>query len=185
VKVDSTEIEGVVVIEPVIHSDARGFFLETYRQARYREAGVDVTFVQDNLSRSVRNTVRGLHLQHPTDQAKLVWVVEGEVLDVAVDVRVGSPTFGQYVSVLLDAERKKQLFVPAGFAHGFAVRSETALFAYKCSAPFTAEHAIGIAWNDPELAVDWGVTDPSLSAADAEAPTLSEVRARLPRWAGP
>jgi dTDP-4-dehydrorhamnose 3,5-epimerase len=182
VKVEETSLPGVVTIEPAVFGDDRGYFLETYRKSRYADRGVDVDFVQDNLSRSARGTIRGLHLQHPSDQAKLVWVIEGEVLDVAVDVRVGSPTFGRHVAVPLDAGSKRQLFIPTGFAHGFLVRSEAATFAYKCSADYSADDAIDIAWDDPQIGIDWGITEPLLSEKDADAPRLDEVMARLPRW---
>ncbi len=181
-KVHQTELPGVLAIEPAVFGDDRGYFLETYRRSRYAEAGIDVEFVQDNLSRSQRGTIRGLHLQHPTDQAKLVWVVEGEVMDVAVDVRVGSPTFARHVVVTLDAQTKRQLFIPTGFAHGFVVRSEHATFAYKCSGPYAADHAIEIAHDDPRIGIDWGVDEPLLSAKDAAAPTLDDVMGRLPRY---
>ena len=184
-KVTPTALPGVLLVEPTVHGDGRGFFLETYNADRYEAAGIDAVFVQDNLSRSSRGTIRGLHLQHPTGQAKLVSVIRGEVLDVAVDVRVGSPTFGQYVSVLLDAERRNQLFVPTGFAHGFLVRSEMALFSYKCSAPYSPDDEINIAYNDASIGVDWGVLDPVLSKRDAAAPALDAVTARLPRWDAP
>lgn len=181
-KVTPTDLPGVFVIEPAVYRDDRGFFVETHRQSRYREAGIDVDFVQDNLSRSSRGTLRGLHLQFPAEQAKLVWVVEGQVLDVAVDVRVGSPSFGRHVSVVLDAGSMRQLFLPAGFAHGFLVQSDSALFAYKCSAEYASEHAIEIAWNDPKIGIDWGIADPILSAKDAGAQLLEDALDRLPRW---
>lgn len=184
-KVTPTALPGVVVVEPTIYRDVRGFFVETYQAERYREAGIAVSFVQDNSSQSARGTLRGLHLQHPTGQAKLVWATVGEVLDVAVDVRVGSPTFGRHVSVVLDAERMNQLFLPAGFAHGFCVKSDTAFFSYKCSDVHAPDHAISIAWNDVDIGIDWGVTDPTVSEKDASAPSLSEVMERLPRWTAP
>ncbi len=183
-KVEETALPGVVLITPAVFGDERGWFYETYQESRYAEAGVRVHFVQDNVSRSTRGTLRGLHLQHPDNQAKLVWVVEGEVLDVAVDVRVGSPTFGRHVAVTLDAASKRQLFIPAGFAHGFVVRSAAAIFAYKCSAPYAPAHALEIAWDDPALGIDWGIAEPILSGKDAAAPSLEEVKDRLPRWDG-
>jgi len=186
VKVTATELPGVLIIEPQVFGDARGSFLETYRASRYREAGIEVDFVQDNLSRSSRGTLRGLHLQHPTGQAKLVSVAQGEVLDVAVDVRRGSPTFGKHVTVVLDSERHNQLFIPRGFAHGFLVRSDEALFTYKCSAPYSPDDELTIAWNDPALAIPWGLPSPLVSDRDAAAVPLEQIDpSRLPRWEAP
>lgn len=173
----------VLLIEPDVFGDARGYFLETWSRERYAALGIDVPFVQDNLSRSSRGVLRGLHLQNPYTQAKLVSVPAGEVLDVVVDVRVGSPRFGQWASAVLSGENKRQLFVPVGFAHGFCVLSEDVLFAYKCSELYHPETELGIAWNDPALAIDWPVSTPSLSRKDSAYPTLAAIPTeRLPRY---
>lgn len=156
--------------------------METFRVDRYAEAGIAGPFVQDNLSRSTRDTLRGLHLQHPNDQGKLVYVLDGEVFDVAVDVRPDSPNFGRHHSELLSAENGLQMYVPPGFAHGFCVTSETALFAYKCTAVYSPSDEITLAWNDPEIGIAWPCSSPVLSDRDARAPSLAGVdQARLPR----
>ena len=171
-----TRLPGVLVLETRVFGDARGFFVETYHADRYRSAGVDATFVQDNLSRSGRGTVRGLHFQAPPHaQGKLVSVLEGTVYDVAVDLRRGSPTFGEHVGVELSAENGRQMYVPAGFAHGFAVTSETALFAYKCSAFYAPETEGALRWEDPGLGMDWPVEVRQLAATDRAAPPWAEV----------
>ncbi len=171
-----TPLAGVVLVEPRVFGDARGFFCETYQAARYAEAGIDARFVQDNVSRSGRGTLRGLHFQAPPHaQAKLVSCLDGSVFDVAVDLRTGSPTYGEWFGAELSAENMRQMFVPEGFAHGFVVTSETALFSYKCSGVY-APHAEGsIAWNDPNLAVAWPVSDPILSDKDAAAPAFAAL----------
>ena len=174
--VTETKLDGVLIIDPRRFGDARGFFQETYHAERYREAGIDCAFVQDNLSRSARGTLRGLHFQAPPHaQDKLVWVLEGTVYDVAVDVRRGSPTYGHHVGVELSAENGRQLFVPVGFAHGFVVTSETALFAYKCSALYASEAEGSVRWDDPDLGIDWPVTAPLVSAKDGDAPPLADL----------
>ena len=178
-----TELPGVLVIEPKTFGDQRGFFLESYQLDRYKAAGISLPFVQDNLSRSSRGVVRGLHLQNPNAQGKLVTVIRGEVLDVAVDVRLGSPTFGRHVAVELSDQNHRQLWIPRGFAHGFAVLSEIADFFYKCDAPYSPETEITIRWNDPQLAIDWRTDTPQLSARDQKAPLLAEV-VGLPNFAG-
>lgn len=176
----------VLLIEPDVFGDARGFFLETWSRERYAPLGVDVPFVQDNLSRSSRGVLRGLHLQNPYTQAKLVMVPVGEVFDVVVDVRVGSPRFGQWASAVLSAENKHQLFVPAGFAHGFCVTSDDVLFAYKCSDLYHPETELGVAWNDPGLAITWPVSAPAVSRKDGAYPMLADIpHERLPRYVGP
>lgn len=174
-RVNETKLPGVVLVEPRIFEDGRGYFLETYNRARYAAAGIDAAFVQDNHSRSVKGTLRGLHYQTRKPQAKLVWVIEGVIWDVAVDVRLDSPTYGQWVGLELDAQRKQQLFVPAGFAHGFCVVSETAQVAYKCTAVYDPEGQGGVIWNDPTLGIDWPVAEPVLSSKDAELPQLAEA----------
>lgn len=182
-KVVPMSLPEVLLLEPKRLGDARGYFLETWQQERYLAAGIKHAFVQDNLSRSVRGILRGLHLQHPTDQGKLVYVVEGEVFDVAVDVRVGSPTFGQWTGATLSSTDHRQLWIPPGFAHGFCVTSDVALFAYKCTAPYAVAHELGVAWNDPDLGITWPIAEPLLSGKDKVLPRLAEIDpARLPRW---
>lgn len=185
-RVTSTRLEGVLLIEPAVFGDVRGFFFESWHRHRYAEAGVPADFVQDNVSRSGRGTLRGLHLQQPFGQGKLVQVLEGEVFDVAVDVRVGSPTFGAWVGERLSAENHRQLYIPPGMAHGFCVMSEHALFSYKCTEVYRPDAELSIAWNDPEIGIEWPMQSPVLSARDGKAPPFSAVpRARLPRWRGP
>ena len=178
-KVIQTQIEGVVIIEPDVFGDERGYFFESYSQHRFDELVRPVRFVQDNESRSRRGVLRGLHFQRGRDaQSKLVRVVSGRVLDVAVDIRRGSPTFGQHVAVELTAENKRQFFVPRGFAHGFSVLSEEATFQYKCDNLYAPQSEGAIAWNDPEIGIDWGL-DPSeilLSPKDSAHPQLSEAK---------
>lgn len=182
-KVVPTALPEVVRIEPDVFRDARGGFVESFAARRYAEAGLRVDFVQDNVSTSRRNALRGLHLQHPHDQAKLVHVVEGEILDIAVDVRVGSPRFGRWVGATLSGDNCHQLFIPEGFAHGFCVLSERAVVSYKCSDYYVPGCELAIRWNDPELAIDWPIEDPSLSDKDGRAPVLAAIeRARLPRY---
>jgi dTDP-4-dehydrorhamnose 3,5-epimerase len=182
VRVVPTELPGVVVIEPEIHRDGRGFFLETYHAGKYRASGIDLAFVQDNHSRSVGGTVRGLHLQIRRPQGKLIRVIEGEIYDVAVDVRRGSPTFGRWVGVTLSAETFRQCYIPPGFAHGFAVASPLAQVEYKCTDLYDPTDEIGIAWNDPSIGVQWPAAAPILSERDRRNPTLAEVMAVLPEW---
>jgi len=184
VRVVPTEIPDVVVVEPDVHLDGRGFFLETYHADKYLAHGIAGPFVQDNHSRSGVGTLRGLHLQLIRPQAKLVRAIEGEIYDVAVDVRRGSPTFGRFVAVTLTAENFKQCYVPPGFAHGFCVVSPTAQVEYKCTDLYDPASEIGIAWNDPAIAIAWPVREPLLSARDAHHPTLAELADRLPVWAG-
>jgi dTDP-4-dehydrorhamnose 3,5-epimerase len=184
VRVVPTELPGVVVIEPDVHRDGRGFFLETYHADRYRGHGVPGPFVQDNHSQSVAGTLRGLHLQLRHPQGKLIRVVEGEVFDVAVDVRRGSPTFGRWVSVTLTADNFRQCYVPPGFAHGFFVVSPIAQLEYKCTDLYDPASEIGIAWNDPAIGISWPVTHPVLSHRDSQHPTLAELGDRLPVWTG-
>jgi dTDP-4-dehydrorhamnose 3,5-epimerase len=171
-----TEVPGVLIIEPRLFGDPRGFFVETYQSFRYAEHGVAGPFIQDNLSRSARGVLRGLHLQNPFTQGKLVTALRGRVLDVAVDVRVGSPNFGRHVAVELSEENRRQLWVPRGFAHGFVVLSEAADFFYKCDDLYSPKDEVSIRWNDPAIGIDWGVEMPSLSAKDADAPLLADVK---------
>jgi dTDP-4-dehydrorhamnose 3,5-epimerase len=174
-KVLPTELKEVLFLEPRVFEDARGYFFETYHTTRYQTAGIDCTFVQDNLSYSMRGTLRGLHYQLPNAQAKLVQVLQGEVLDVAVDIRRSSPTFGQWISATLSDINKRQMFIPEGFAHGFCVLSETAIFTYKCSGFYSPEHERGILWSDPQLAIPWPIDAPTLSQKDQQYPLLSQV----------
>jgi dTDP-4-dehydrorhamnose 3,5-epimerase len=177
-----TALPEVLVVEPDVHRDARGFFLETYRADHYRAGGIEAPFVQDNHSRSAAGTLRGLHLQLRRPQAKLVRVIAGEIFDVAVDVRRGSPTFGRWIGVTLSAENFRQCYIPPGFAHGFCVTSPVAEVEYKCTALYDPASEIGVAWNSPELAIDWPVAAPRLSNRDASLPPLSELLAILPQW---
>lgn len=180
-----TAIPGVLIVQPKVIGDARGFFVETWAEERYAALGIRGPFVQDNLSRSARHTLRGLHLQEPHGQGKLVSVSEGSVIDVAVDVRAGSPTFGQHVAVELSAVDHRQLWIPAGFAHGFCVTSEHAVFAYKCTDRYYPEHELGIAWDDPDLGIAWPTREPILSTRDRGHRRLRDVpREQLPRYHG-
>lgn len=181
-RVVRTELADVLIVEPDVHRDGRGFFVETYQADRYREHGIADTFVQDNHSRSVERTLRGLHLQLRRPQAKLIRVIEGEVFDVAVDVRRGSPTFGRWVAVALSADSFKQCYVPAGFAHGFCVTSAIAQVEYKCTDFYDREDEIGIAWNDPSLGITWPIRDPILSPRDRHHPRLAELGDKLPLY---
>ncbi len=168
-------IPDLLVIEPRVFQDDRGFFMETYQAERYAQNGVPERFVQDNLSRSSRRVLRGLHYQLERPQAKLVSVVEGEVFDVAADIRRGSPTFGKWVGVVLSGENHRQLYIPEGFAHGFQVLSEYALFAYKCTDFYHPPGERGIRWDCPRLAIEWPLADPILSDKDAAYPTLADA----------
>ena len=181
-----TSLPGVVVIEPKVYGDPRGFFLETWNQARYAEAGLSRAFVQDNLSYSAQGVLRGLHLQSPRSQGKLVSVLVGGVFDVAVDLRAGSPTFGQWVGEFLTAENHRQMFIPGGFAHGFAVTDEAgALFSYKCDAPYSPKDELTVLWNDPAIDIKWPLSDPKLSAKDRAGLQMAAIPAgRLPQFAG-
>ena len=178
-----TDLPDVIVIEPVVHRDSRGFFLETYHARRYREAGIAATFVQDNHSRSMRGTVRGLHFQVRRPQGKLVRALFGEMFDVAVDIRRGSPTFGRWVGAHLTAENFRQIYVPPGFAHGFCILSEVGEVEYKCTELYDPEDELGIAWNDPQVGIEWPLSEPLLSAKDKAAPRLADVLDRLPAYA--
>ena len=177
-------VPDVILVEPDVHRDDRGFFLETFQIERYRDGGIDLPFLQDNHSRSARGVLRGLHLQVRRPQGKLVRCVEGEVFDVAVDVRPDSPTFGKWSGASLSAENFRQLWVPPGFAHGFCVVSEHAQFEYKGTALYAPDDEITLAWNDPALAIPWPATDPVLSEKDRRGLPLAEVRERLERARG-
>jgi dTDP-4-dehydrorhamnose 3,5-epimerase len=182
--ITATALPGVLIVEPKLLGDARGFFQELYRQDRYAECGMAAALVQDNLSRSARGVLRGLHLQNPHPQGKLVTVLRGSVLDVAVDVRIGSPTFGSHVAIELNEDNRRQLWIPRGFAHGFLVRSESADFFYKCDDVYSPADELVVAWNDPRLAIDWGCDAPNLSARDREGRPLQEILPRLPPYEG-
>lgn len=170
-----TDLAGVIVIEPDVHRDSRGFFLEIYHAEKYRAGGLAAPFVQDNQSSSARHTLRGLHMQLRKPQGKLVRVVEGEIWDVAVDVRVGSPTFGRWVAEWLSAENFRQLYVPPGCAHGFCVTSESAQVEYKCTALYDPTDEVGIAYDDPTLAIPWPIEQPMLSNRDRQNALLSDL----------
>jgi dTDP-4-dehydrorhamnose 3,5-epimerase len=166
VNVIETDLRGVLIIEPKVFGDDRGFFMETWNKERYAEAGIPTEFVQDNLSFSRKGVLRGLHFQDPNPQGKLVSVLQGEVFDVAVDIRRGSPTFGKWVGVNLSFENKRQLYVPEGFAHGFCVVSESALFSYKCTDWYNSDAEQTLIWNDPNIGVKWPFDNPLLSEKD-------------------
>jgi dTDP-4-dehydrorhamnose 3,5-epimerase len=175
------DLPGVLVIEPVVHQDERGFFLETYHRDKYRDGGLDAAFVQDNHSRSRRGTLRGLHAQRTRPQGKLVRAVHGRIFDVAVDIRRGSPTFAHWVGEELSADNFRQLWIPPGFAHGFCVLSEVAEVEYKCTEVYVPEDEITIAWDDPRIGVRWPLEGaPALSPRDGAAPTLEDWVDRLP-----
>jgi dTDP-4-dehydrorhamnose 3,5-epimerase len=171
------DIPGLLVIEPKVFGDARGYFFELWNEAQYRAAGLDCRFVQDNLSRSRRGVLRGLHFQNPKAQAKLVSVLEGEVFDVAVDLRRGSSTFGRWHGLALSAESKRQFYIPAGFAHGFLVLSESALFHYKCTEFYSPADECTLRWDDPSIGIRWPLSDPSLSAKDLKGYNLKDLPA--------
>jgi len=174
-RVIQTDLPGVLILEPQVYRDTRGFFLETYRVDTYGASGIADTFVQDNYTRSVAGTIRGLHLQRRRPQAKLIRAAAGEIFDVAVDVRRGSPTFGRWVAVVLSASNFRQCYIPAGFAHGFCVLSESADVEYKCSEVYSPGDEVGVAWNDPDLAIDWPVDRPLLSERDRANPRLNDA----------
>ena len=175
--IQKTSLPGVLRIVPRRYTDDRGYFAETWNRRAYAEAGLLADFVQDNLSHSRQGVLRGLHYQHPSAQGKLVSVLAGAVFDVVVDVRRGAATFGQWAGATLSAANGHQLFIPEGFAHGFVVTGETALFSYKCTAFYAPEHERSLRWNDPALGIDWPVAQPILSAKDAAAPLLEDVPA--------
>jgi dTDP-4-dehydrorhamnose 3,5-epimerase len=183
VRCTPSRIPEVLIIDPDVHRDSRGFFVETYQADRYRASGVAPIFVQDNHTRSIGGTLRGLHMQSQRPQAKLIRVIAGEIYDVAVDLRRGSPTFGRSVGVVLSSDNFKQCYIPKGFAHGFCVLSGSAEVEYKCSATYDAADEFGIIWNDPALAIEWPVTNPLLSERDRRNPTLAEIADRLPAYA--
>jgi len=168
-------LPGLLIIEPKVFGDSRGFFMETWNRQRYREAGLNADFVQDNLSLSRRGALRGLHFQNPSPQGKLVSVLQGEVFDVAVDIRRSSPTFGKWEGTVLSSENKRQFFVPAGFAHGFLVLSEEAMFHYKCTEFYSPKDEMTVRWNDPEIGIEWPIKNPILSEKDGRGLRLRDV----------
>lgn len=175
-QVTETDIPGLLVIEPQVFADERGFFLESYNRDRYREVGLSAEFVQDNLSLSKKGVLRGLHYQAPPfEQGKLVTVLRGSVLDVAVDIRFGSPTFGRHVAVELSVENHKQFWIPAGFAHAFLALEDDTLFAYKCTNLYSKEHDRGVLWNDPDIGIVWPVEAPLVSEKDQRQPLLKDI----------
>jgi dTDP-4-dehydrorhamnose 3,5-epimerase len=171
-----TTLPGVLLLEPKVFADARGFFLETYNLGRFRHAGIDETFVQDNLSRSMRGVLRGLHYQEPNAQGKLVRCSRGALFDVAVDIRVGSPHFGKWFGAKLSDENMLMLWIPPGYAHGFCAMTDVADLAYKCTALYDSQADRAIRWDDPDIGIIWPVTDPILSPKDASAPRLNEAK---------
>jgi dTDP-4-dehydrorhamnose 3,5-epimerase len=183
-KLIETDLPGCVIIEPRVFGDARGYFYESYNAQKYKEAGLDLHFLQANVSRSAHGVLRGLHYQWPNPQGKLVSVLEGEVYDVAVDIRHGSPTFGRCAAVVLNADNKRLFWIPEGFAHGFAVLSENATFSYQCTALYDAAADASVRWNDADIALDWPISAPQLSEKDSAAPFLRDIPlARLPQFA--
>lgn len=184
-KVVETELPGVLVVEPDRFGDARGFFQEVWHEGRYEEAGMPGPFVQDNLSCSAHGVLRGLHFQNPNGQGKLVYVLQGEVFDVAVDIRAGSPTFGKWAGATLSGDNGRQFYIPPGFAHGFCVTGETALFAYKCTDFYNPQTEGAIRWDDPAIGIDWPLSEPVVSARDADASLLADIDpVRLPVYGG-
>jgi dTDP-4-dehydrorhamnose 3,5-epimerase len=184
-RVTETDLPGVLIVEPDVFRDARGFFLESHHQLRYAESGIPGPFVQDNHSHSLHGTLRGLHAQRQRPQGKLVRAVDGEMFDVAVDVRRGSPTFAKWVGVALSGENFRQLYIPPGFVHGFCVLSNRVHVEYKCTDFFAPGDELAVAWNDPEIGIAWPVASPVLSTKDATAPRLAEIMETLPTYAKP
>jgi dTDP-4-dehydrorhamnose 3,5-epimerase len=179
-EVIKTEIDGLLIVKPAVFPDKRGYFFESYNKGKYVKGGIDVDFVQDNVSFSQKNVLRGLHFQNPPHaQAKLVSVLRGAVLDVAVDIRKNSPTYGKYYSVLLSEENKLQFFLPAGFAHGFLTLEDNTLFSYKCSNLYNKESEGSILWNDSELGIDWQVENPIVSPKDEEASRFKDIKSQF------
>ena len=180
-KVEKSELQGALIIEPDTFRDKRGYFMETYHKEKYEQLGLGTHFVQDNLSYSVRGALRGLHYQYPNAQTKLVQVIKGEIFDVILDIRRGSPTFGQWTGVNLSDKNNRQFYVPAGFAHGFCVLSDSTIVSYKCSEFYAPESEGGILWQDPCVGIIWPVSDPLLSDKDRNYPCLNDVpEGRLP-----
>lgn len=184
-KIAESTLPGVLIIEPAVYSDDRGFFMELFQQSRYEQVGIQGPFVQDNISYSRQGVLRGLHFQEPDPQGKLVSVLSGEVFDVAVDIRLGSPTYGKWAGFFLSAENKRQLWIPEGFAHGLCITSETALFIYKCTTYYSPHDEYAIRWDDEDIGIQWPLSDVVLSTRDKDAPTLDGIpRKFLPVYAG-
>lgn len=182
-KVTKTKLDGALVFEPKVFGDSRGFFMETWNYQRYKEAGLDVKFIQSNLSKSAKGVLRGLHFQNPNSQGKLVQILTGEVFDVAVDIRQGSPTFGQWHGEILSGDNNKQFYIPEGFAHGFCVLSDTAIFSYMCTNVYDAAADNSLLWNDPQIDINWPIDNPLLSDKDKNALTLKATnKDRLPKY---
>ena len=178
-KVETTPLEGVLLITPQIFGDERGFFMETYNAAKTADLGVPELFVQDNHSRSTKGVLRGLQYQYPQWQGKLVRTIAGEIFDVAVDIRANSPTYGQWFGAFLNDENKQQLYIPAGFAHGFCVTSDIADVAYKCTSDYQPDQDVGIRWDDPDVGINWPIKEPILSEKDNDTPFLKNIEPRL------
>jgi len=182
-KVIETPLKGALVFEPKVHGDERGFFIETWNYERYKQAGLDVKFVQSNLSKSAKGVLRGLHFQNPNPQGKLVQILTGEVFDVAVDIRQGSPTFGKWHGETLSGDNHKQFYIPEGFAHGFCVLSDYAIFSYMCTNVYDVQADCSILWNDSEIDIDWPIQQPLLSDKDKNALTLANINPnKLPQY---
>jgi dTDP-4-dehydrorhamnose 3,5-epimerase len=180
-KILPAKLPGLLIVEPDVYGDNRGFFTETWHRKRYTDLGIDRVFVQDNLSRSVKGTLRGMHFQIRHPQAKLVQAISGELFDVAVDLRPGSQTFGKWEGILLSDKNMRQLYIPEGFAHGFCVLSDTALFSYKCTDFYTPDDEGGLLWSDPDIGIEWPLSGPTLSAKDQAYPRLKDLgRHQLP-----
>lgn len=179
-----TDLPGVLLVVPEVFEDSRGFFFESFHAGKYAEGGIDVSFVQDNHSKSLKGTLRGLHAQYRKPQGKLVRVLQGEIFDVAVDARKGSPFFGKWVGVSLSSENRHQIYVPPGFVHGFCVISDTAEVEYKCTDLYDPGYEMTVMWNDPEIGVEWPVEDPILSAKDLEGKSLADLSDLLPEFEG-
>ncbi len=181
--IKETKLPGVLILEPKVFTDDRGYFLETWNSTRYEQAGIHGPFVQDNISFSKKGILRGLHFQYPQSQGKLIQVLSGEVMDVVVDICVGSPTYGQWVGEVLSESNHRQIYVPPGFAHGYCVTSETALFSYKCTDFYNPATEHGIIWNDPDIRIEWPIEQPVLSTKDAVYPRLKDLRSEnLPQF---
>jgi dTDP-4-dehydrorhamnose 3,5-epimerase len=182
-KIIETDLPGCLIVEPQVFGDSRGYFYESFNRDKLAAVGLDLSFAQGNVSSSARGVLRGLHYQWPKPQGKFVSVIEGEVWDVAVDIRRGSPHFGRWTAALLSGENKRHFWIPEGFAHGFAVLSEKAVFTYLCTETYDAQADAGLRWDDPDLAIDWPVSEPILSAKDQVTPLLKDVAAdRLPDY---
>lgn len=179
-KITETEIEGLLIIEPAVFGDERGYFYEAYNKAKYKDAGLNFNFVQDNVSKSSKGVLRGLHFQNPPfEQGKLVSVLQGAVLDVVVDIRKNSETYGKYYSIELSEKNKKQFFIPPGFAHGFKTIEDNTIFSYKCTNAYHKESEGSIMWNDPDLNINWEIENPIISEKDKVSPSFEELKSNF------